>query len=1497
MKKVYSLLAMLIMSQFILAQDRCVEMKKSDFARYYVDTVFQVPRYVEFHSYNRPSSAIWRQILAELYQTGEDVEWKIIREETDKIGLLHQFARQYYRGVPVEGSVLAMHIKEGRMMSISGTYIPVQTKDITATIQPEEAIQKALSLYPAVKYKWQSSQEEEHLKMQTGNPNATWYPNSELTFVSENFELQPNTIQLAYKLKIYADEPLFARQVYINAKTGQISAEEDLIHIINRTGSAATKYSDTQTIVTDSFSGGYRLRETGRGNGIETFNMKKGSSYGAAVDFLDADNFWDNVNANKDEIATDAHWGAEMTFNYFFTKFGRNSYDNKGAKIRSYVHYGTNYNNAFWNGSVMTYGDGDGSVFTPLTCMDVCGHEVSHAVTTNTAGLVYSYESGALNESFSDIFGNSIEKYAKPSDFNWRMGEEITPSGTGIRHMGNPNAKGHPDTYKGTLWYSGAGDNGGVHTNSGVQNYWYYLLCEGGIGKNDKNDSFFVDSIGMNKAEQIAYRNLSVYLTSNSQYADARFFSIQSAIDLFGNCSPEVIATTNAWHAVGVGQRYDSGAINVDFNVDTFFCRTPAFVPFFNRSTNTNKYKWHFGDGQTSSADNPVHQYLQQGVFTVTLEGEGCFSNQRDTIIRTNIIVIDSTPDICHAVLMPKGSWETVSVCRGFVYDNGGEGKYAHLIRDTLTLAPANCDSVSLKFLDFNYENKFDSVYLYDGPTPASPKIGGYTGSTLPKGGIPIVSSGKTLTLIHFSDPLENGRGFKAEIKAFTTQVRLKAMPDSTICYNQTVTLYVNPSGGSTADYLYVWNGQMRHDSLMNVTLTGDSSFTVELVDECSDSRDTVNFNIKVRNPIQLSLSKDTTICYGSKVKIQAFAQGGRTNTYQFIWNGNTGPDSMVGSYLKDTIFTVSVADNCTPQGDTGQVKVAVMSPLTMELSNDTLICNGALVSLTAKGSGGKGGYIFNWSNGIGVGDSKLVSPGSHTRYKVTLLDGCSQPSVTDSVQIWVRDPLSLILPADTQLCLGQPVVIKPIISGGDTLNRILRWNQNLTADSVMILPQKDTLIAVRLEDGCSVPYSNDTINIKVYAALNVNLPAEDTLCVGQSKTLSAAAAGGRNSSYLYTWIPNIGSGPSTLVSPTVTTQYKVVLSDGCTQLFDTASITLFVRDPLKVSASPDVVICQGDTTTLSASGFGGRLSSRNYSWSPVGLNAQKVDVSPLSSTMYVVTFNDGCSDYTLDTVWVTVKPSPKVDFYVQSSPSCSGESLLFNNLTTLSTSDVYRWDFGDGNSSTNRSPTHTYQNGGWYRIELQVTNDQGCLKTKAFDSLVEIVPMPIPVFTMNGNVIPYDNPVLMLNNQSRNATQYLWDFGDGATSVDPNPVYTYLDSGTVWIKLTAYNRIGCDSSTSQFLWIKPSIFFHLPNAFTPADANGANDIFKPVYSAITKYKMVIFNRWGEIIFESENPALGWSGKDKNGEIMLQGNYNYLIHVIDIDNVTHVYKGNVLLIR
>lgn len=487
--------------------------------------------------------------------------------EKDALGFeTHRF-QQTVNGIPVEYGMMAVQTKEGKIVGQSGKWVlnVPKSAEKKANISEKIALQNALSFVGAETYRWENKEEEDFLKKDSNDPNASFVPKGELVYYSDPTDEKLNDLTLAYKFDIYAEKPLSRQYVFVDAKSGKVLGVDAIIHEVNAPGTATTVYSGSRNIVTDSYNGSYRLRETGRnaGTAVETYNLKKTTNFSSAVDFTDTDNVWNNVNTNKDQYATDAHWGAEMTLDYYYSKYGRKSIDNNNFAIKSYVHYGNNVFNAYWDGSRMLYGDGSSTTNggKPLTAIDVCGHEITHGLTSKTANLVYQREPGALNEGFSDIFGNTIERWARPTQASWTLGEDFSYV---IRDMSNPNAYRQPDTYKGTYWKDATttgcavpgqttNDYCGVHTNSGVLNFWYYLLVTGGTGTNDNGFAYNVSGIGLDKAGAIAYRTLTTYLTSSSTYANTRTYSIQAATDLYGATSNEVTQVKNAWNAVGVG--------------------------------------------------------------------------------------------------------------------------------------------------------------------------------------------------------------------------------------------------------------------------------------------------------------------------------------------------------------------------------------------------------------------------------------------------------------------------------------------------------------------------------------------------------------------------------------------------------------------------------------------------------------------------------------------------------------------------------------------------------------------------------------------------------------------------------------------------------------------------------------------------------------------------------------------------------------------------------
>ncbi len=476
-------------------------------------------------------------------QMTNDDELRLVATTQDQLGFTHQKFQQYFRGVKVDGCTYTTHSKNGVVEHMTGYFRAIDNINMSLVMPARTAFERALDYVNANDYAWQEGSS-------LGDVDNYEKPRGDLVIVPDLKQIAP--ARLAYVFDIYAADPLYRAEVYIDAQTGQFIKENDKLCHADVNASGASLYNGNVGFLADSYNGYYRLRQSA--NGVQTFDMNNGTNYSNASDVTDS-----NTDFNGNATAVQAHWGAENTHEYFLSKHGRDSYNGSGATIRSYVSYSSNYVNAFWDGSRMTYGDGNGTSYGPLVALDIVGHEITHGVVQFSADLVYSYESGALNESFADIFGECIENYATGTN-DWYMGTDIGIGGSGaLRSMNNPNAFGDPDTYQGTYWHTASTDNGGVHINSGVQNKWFYILVTGESGTNDKGDSYSVSGIGMDKAAAIAYRNLATYLSRNSQYSDARAGAIQAATDLYGAGSPEVIATTDAWYAVGVGAAYSGG--------------------------------------------------------------------------------------------------------------------------------------------------------------------------------------------------------------------------------------------------------------------------------------------------------------------------------------------------------------------------------------------------------------------------------------------------------------------------------------------------------------------------------------------------------------------------------------------------------------------------------------------------------------------------------------------------------------------------------------------------------------------------------------------------------------------------------------------------------------------------------------------------------------------------------------------------------------------------
>ncbi|HFQ2433661.1 TPA: zinc metalloproteinase aureolysin [Staphylococcus aureus] len=333
------------------------------------------------------------------------------------------------------------------------------------------------------------------------------------------------------KAKNLKDKVIKENKVEIDAQTGEILEKMNLVKEAAETGKGKGVLGDTKDININSIDGGFSLEDLTHQGKLSAFSFNDQTGQATLITNED-----ENFVKDEQRAGVDANYYAKQTYDYYKDTFGRESYDNQGSPIVSLTHvnnYGgqDNRNNAAWIGDKMIYGDGDGRTFTSLSgANDVVAHELTHGVTQETANLEYKDQSGALNESFSDVFGYFVD------DEDFLMGEDVyTPGkeGDALRSMSNPEQFGQPAHMKDYVFTEK--DNGGVHTNSGIPNKAAYNV---------------IQAIGKSKSEQIYYRALTEYLTSNSNFKDCKDALYQAAKDLYDEQTAEQVY--EAWNEVGV---------------------------------------------------------------------------------------------------------------------------------------------------------------------------------------------------------------------------------------------------------------------------------------------------------------------------------------------------------------------------------------------------------------------------------------------------------------------------------------------------------------------------------------------------------------------------------------------------------------------------------------------------------------------------------------------------------------------------------------------------------------------------------------------------------------------------------------------------------------------------------------------------------------------------------------------------------------------------------
>jgi bacillolysin len=1388
--------------------------------------------------------------------SGSSISMRLKNTVTTKDNITTQRYDEYYKGIKVALGGYTITGKEGKVSYMTGNfYSPAQDLSASPVLTEATAFAKAISFVGAEKYKWQNPVEEAFIKREYGKSDTSYLPKGRLTWVEDRRNgNDDHKLHLAYVYDIYAELPLSRQEVYVDAIDGKVLFSNQLIKHTAATG--ASRYSGTVPFQSSRVGTNYVLFDSTRGDGVHTVNMLNGTSYGAAANFTSATNTWPVAPA--DNVAVDAHWGAENVYDYFFTEHGRLSWDNLNGILKQYVHYSNNYNNAYWDGTAMTYGDGSGLAaggFSPLTSIDVTAHEIGHGICQATCDLIYEKESGAMNEGFSDCWGATVEHWADPHETDampknaWEMGEEIGTEP--LRSLNAPLLQGQPNTYGSTNWVSvvactptGGNDYCGVHTNSGLLNYWYYLLVNGGTGTNGIGNSYIVNPLGWTKSGKILYQS-ELVLATNATYADMRIASINAANVLYGPCSPEAQSVTNAWYAVGVGAR--------------FVVCVPQ-IAFVTKNIRVSE--------ASTTTTCPTSRTINIGLRpTGTIAGGSPVANILVAPGSTAIAGVDYTLSTT-SVTFPAGDTSTKYFTLT-VFDNGAVNDNK-LIDFAFTVTPMGTGAIVAPFND--------SMRVYIDNNDSIPYNGGTRYATLNEG-IPVVSDftspfygkqrrARSQFLLYASELTAAGVVPNVPISQIAFKVLTKASTAPFIGYTVSMAntnvpdLYTNfVTAGLTQVYLGNHTTNLGVDSIDfntgTFTWNGTSNVVVQLCYGMNaatfpnnDKVEGVQQSAFIIGDYNISNTGTGTGCglgysNGNRVvvkPIMRFKQNVTPTTVETTTGSNHTWNVVAGQdvYFYSTADTQIIAGVKYPDNDLGCVNATVTQSgngvvpslfSAINRSRKEIVINpsinGAVTTYDVT-------FYMNNTELAGIDPATLfllkttaptdatVSTANSLVLTPTLINGANytgfRATYTGFGRYMLVDgplcntPVANITPAGpTSFCLGGNVLLSTPTGTGYTY----QWqkdgiaiagatNANYTAslggDYTVIVNQS-------VCDSVSMPLT--VILDSVYTA---NITGTVTsLCTGQTTTLTDATAGGVwSSSNAAIASVSTGGVVTAIATGVVTISYSVTNICGTA----IATYTLTVNAPTALTPiAGSLTVCEGSNTSLSNATSPGVWSSSTTTIATIdAAGVVSALIAGTSTISYTHTNVFGCVSSATSVVTVNVTPAATTTptgIYVV----CTGSTATINAMPAIA-GHTYQWQSSGTDIAGASSDIYMTPSAGTYRVK--VTNIYGCTGTSANVILsLSATATVTPTIAISGapglNVCASGSPVSFTTSTvyGGSTPAYQWSVNGTFTGATGSS-YSYVPSNGDMVTCQLTSSYACASpsvvSTSVIMTVNPMV-------------------------------------------------------------------------------------------
>jgi Zn-dependent metalloprotease len=1295
--------------------------------------------------------------------SGPDLMMVPTKKTVTKRNITTQRYEQYYKGIKIAYAGYTLTGKEDVVHFMTGNSYNAQPGlSPTPAITEGAAFANALKFVGATKYKWQNPTEEAHIKAITKKSDTSYLPKGKLTWIEDHYLTNADRkLHLAYSFNIYAEEPLSRQEVFVDAVTGKILFSNSLLK--HTAASGTSRYSGNVPFVTSKPAATYLLYDSTRGSGVHTLNMNNGTSYGAATEITSATNTWPNIPANN--IALDAHWGGEKVYDYWLTQHGRLSWDDMDGILLQYVHYGNNYNNAYWDGVAMTYGDGSGIAaggFSPLTSMDVTAHEIGHGVCEATCNLIYEKESGAMNEGFSDCWAATIENWSNPFEVDamakhiWEIGEEIGTEP--LRSMNSPLLQGQPSTYGSTNWVnvtsctpSGGNDYCGVHTNSGLLNYWYYLLTLGASGTNTLGNFYNINPLGWAKSADILYQT-ELALFSTSTYADARTASINAATVLYGPCSYEVQCVTSAWYAVGVGANFVPCTPQIAFELSS--------VRVNEKSTAT-----------TCMASKTVNIGIRPVGPAIT--GSSVVANIVIAPTTNAVLGVDYTLSTT-SITFPIGDM-TTKYFTMTVYDNGAvkDDKHVDL---AYTIIPGSSGAV--------ISPVNDSMTVFIDNDDSIPQLGGIQYHTL--------NAGSQVTC-NFTSPFYGSRTRgRAQFLLYASELQaagvIPGAPISQIAFDVLTKSSTAPFIGYTV-------------SMRNTTTANLGSAFVTGLTQVYNGNHTTNLGIDSIDFNTTTFTWDGTsnvvvqVCYG--MNAAAFAANDQVAGIQQGWNiigdynASTGAGTGCGlgystanqstarpiMRFKQTVSPAPIETTATSNrvwdvhaGQEVYFYNAANSNVIAGVKNPSLDLGCVTATVTQAGVGftpavfsainrsrkeititpTTGGATSTYDATIYLTNTELasVAPGTLFLLKTTaptdatvsmansqlitptLITGTNyvgfRASFTGFSRFMLVDgplcntPDANITPAGpTALCLGDNVLLNANTGTGLTY----QWTRNgsniagATDASYTASNWGNYAVIVNQSvcDSTSLP-----VTVTLDSAYAAPISGGTAVCTGQTLTLTDITPGGVWSSGDPTVVSVSSTGVvSGLMAGVGTISYTTTNACGSA----TALTFITASAPISVAMiGGTTTLCQGQTSTLSNTTPSGVWSSSNASVASISASGVVTGAGSGTATIsYAVTNVSGCVSAATTVVTVNALPATPTITPSGATAFCTGGFVVLNSALVAGIS--YQWQVGGVDISGATTNAFTASTSGNYAILS--TNGAGCTAASV-PVTVTVNPSPI---------------------------------------------------------------------------------------------------------------------------------------------------------------------------